>query len=507
MAPITNSRSKPSTQRSARGDSSAFSVVVLILSGCLLITSLSVLLMAAHIQYLESHGRGAGGVGDNASTTTGTDYGGSFHTNLRSQSRQSSNIGNIPTYLRRFPLYETSEFKQACRWAMPDETTKTAVGSDPDCYILSRPRPSSSEGISEWVADVAAGKIYSIQLGCHHILDYGTNGVDVHSALTQVDTNSYSNWTVPESIMSSGCDSRSTQLNCQQASAGWTQRTIPTVRRTIARIKAVKGQNLAPKTVTIPNYRWSYHASYAPKLLAFLPDLVESSKTGSSNIKGFQYESGMACALGATFELAPSAADHVPALHSQILPALRDSNTLVIALYARTGRTDDLLKGSDKHSERKDEAASKPIISCVLQMERELLSISAFERVVWFIATDSPDLGKSILASYDNVDVSVVAHGSQNAIYHRRVYTTASKGLHSKAQVGPKTDAFSEAIVDWHLLGESNVVVTFGSGYTFAHSAALRTARPIYQAAKDECHALEIPSLSNKTLKLPTYQY
>lgn len=464
--------------------------------------------MAAHIQYLEGHGGGAGGVGDNASTTTDRDYGGSVHTNLRSKPRQSSNIRNIPTYLRRFPLYETSEFKQTCNWAIPDETTRAAVGSEPDCYILSRPRPSSSEGISEWVADVTAGKIYSIQLGCHHILDYGPNGVDVHSALTQVDTNSYSNWTVPESIMSSGCDSRSTQLNCQQASAGWTQRTIPTVRRTIARIKARKGQNLAPKTVTIPNYRWSYHASYAPKLLAFLPDLVASSKTGSSNIKGFQYESGMACALGSTFMLAPTAADHVPALHSQILPALRDSNTLVIALYVRTGRTDDLLKGSDQHSERKDEATSKPVISCVLQMEQELLStISGFDKVAWFIATDSPDLGKSILASYDNVDVSVVAHGNQNAILHRRVYATASKGLHSKAQVGPKTDAFSEAIVDWHLLGESNVVVTFGSGYSFAHSAALRTARPIYQAARDECHALEIPSLSNTTVKLPTYQY
>ena len=452
--------------------------------------------MAAHIQSLEGHD----------ASTTGRDHGGSVHTNLRSQSHESSNTRNIPRYLRRFPLYETPEFNQMCSWTIPDKT-KAAVESEPDCYILSRPRPSSSEGISEWVADVTAGKIYSLQLGCHHILDYGPN-VNVHSALTQVDTTSYSNWTVPESIMSSGCDSRSTQLNCQQASAGWTQRTIPTVRRTVARIKAGKGQYLAPKTVTIPNYRWSYHASYAPKLLEFLPDLVESSKKGNSNIKGFQYESGMACALGSTFMLAETAADHVPALHSQILPALRDSDTLVIALYVRTGRTDDLLRGSDKHSERKDDAASKPVISCVLQMERELLSTtSGFDKVVWFIATDSPDLGKTIVASYDSADVSVVIRGNKNAMIHRRVYTTVSKGLHSKAQVGPKTDAFSEAIIDWFLLGESNVVVTFGSGYTFAHSAALRTARPIYQAARDQCHALEIPSLSNTTIKLPTYQY
>ena len=264
---------------------------------------------------------------------------------------------------------------------------------------------------------------------------------------------------------------------------------------------------MAQKTVTIPNYRWSYHASYAKKLLAFLPDLVEASETGTSNLAGFQYELGMACALGATFELAASAVDHVPTLFTQIYPAIRDSDTLVIALYVRTGRTDDLLKDPDKHSERKDEAASKPVVDCVLRMEQELLSKIDFTKVAWFIATDSPDLGRSIVATYDNADVSVAASGSENAVFHRRVYTTASKGLHSKAQLGPKTDAFSEAIIDWYLLGESNVVVTFGSGYTFAHSAALRTARPIYQAARDQCHALEIPSLNNTTKKLPIYRY
>ena len=71
----------------------------------------------------------------------------------------------------------------------------------------------------------------------------------------------------------------------------------------------------------------------------------------------------------------------------------------------------------------------------------------------------------------------------------------------------PKTDEFAEALVDWWLLGESDVVVSHSS-YSFAHTAALRTARPIYKAlGGGQCHRLMLPSFEEDDENFPYYDY
>ena len=52
----------------------------------------------------------------------------------------------------------------------------------------------------------------------------------------------------------------------------------------------------------------------------------------------------MACSLGALFRLNPSAGEVEPNLFSTILPALHIESALVMAVYIRTGKTDDVTR-------------------------------------------------------------------------------------------------------------------------------------------------------------------
>ena len=67
----------------------------------------------------------------------------------------------------------------------------------------------------------------------------------------------------------------------------------------------------------------------------------------------------------------------------------------------------------------------------------------------------------------------------------RTVLTTNSKGAHTRPKGGDHRDVesatadFAEALVDWWLLGETDLVVA-SREHSFGALAAMRTARPIY---------------------------
>ena len=425
----------------------AVNVLILLLSGCLLITSIFVLLLAINIPSLETNAIDAssnGGHGHLRLSASESNAAG------QEQSQDSPRSPSIPNYLHRFPLYGTAEFKQLCSWAFQDAQVAAKAATlprKPDCYMLSRPSPTSSEGISEWLTDVAIGKIYAVQFECLHILDYGP-GIDIHSALTYADDddgNSYNNWTVPDDILAGGCDK---QHSCFRVSAGWSQRTLKVVTKDLARIKHNSGHNVPPKAVAVPNYRWVYHSTHRDKILADYPALLEAGRgTGNSNLRGFDAATGMACALGSALKLAPSAANYIPRVHSDILPALRDDSALVIALYIRTGRTDQLLhkKGADSTADKTQLAGySQHIVSCALELEKDHLSKGEFARSVWFVATDSPNIGRTVVSLYDGVSVENAQKEKSHEVFQRRVYTTASRGVQTKAQISPKTADFAE---------------------------------------------------------------
>lgn len=518
-----------SVSRSARSSTSLpilHVLILLLLSGCLLMTSLFVLLLAINIPSLEtnantkSSNQGHGNIPSSESAETlAIDEQQSQEEETVEVMRHDNNNSNHhehsttrkPNYMHRFPLYGTPEFQKLCSWTFRDGGSKTTPAqSEPDCYILSRPSPTTNEGISEWLADVAAGAIYSIQLGCLHILDYGP-GIDMNSVLSYADNgeNIYNNWTVPNDILAGGCVKRN---NCFRTTASWSSKSIPNVRKDIAKIKAQSGEHMPPKTVAIPNYRWAYHDTYRDKILADYTAMLEAGTTSTddSNLRGFNFETGYACALGSTFKLSPSAAHYVPNLYTDILPALRDDSALVIALYIRTGRTDKLLheKVGDPSVDKTQLVGYRRIFSCALEMEKDQLAKGAFTRSVWFVATDSPNVGRSVLSLYDNGSVETAAETDGTGVFQRRVYTTASRGVHSKAQIGPKTADFAEAIIDSYLLGESDFVISLGS-VTFSDVAALRTARPIYKISGNagRCEAMELPSTEKKTISFPAYQW
>ena len=422
--------------------------LILVLSGSLLITSLSLLILASHISTLETN-----------ATYESTEQG---HQYLRSSSSATTLSGqerirtvrdehrstSKPYYtLNRFPLYGTAEFKELCGWTYQD--SEVAAGTSPqkpDCYMLSRPSPLTSEGISEWLTDVAVGRIHAIQFGCLHILDYGP-GIDIHSVLTYAADDGesiYSNWTVPADILAGGCDK---QNNCFRATAGWSRKTVNMVRKDLMRSKQNLGHYLPPRPIPVPNYRWAYHAHHSDKMTADYPSILEAgSGSGNSNLFGFDVANGMACALGSAFKLAPSAENYIPSVHSDILPALRDGSALVIALYIRTGRTDMLLrenKGADSFVDNTQLVGpSKNIITCALELEKDYLAKGAFARSVWFVATDSPNVGSAVVSLY-NGNLETAENDRQNVI-QRRIYTTASRGVQTKAQISPKTADFAE---------------------------------------------------------------
>ena len=370
---------------------------------------------------------------------------------------------------RRFPMYGTAAFSRKCRWAEQNPDIKR------NCTILARPLPPYIEGLSNWVAQIVAGRILVRQTGCHLLLDYsytkGTNKrmnvVNIHEVLkpfANSDSDRPSiNWTLPSDY---DCDK---DRRCFVAQPGYNHRDD-----TLSKIESAIGVGNLTDT---PMYRFGYAMSKTFFLYA------DEFRDLQLALPGFEVETGMACSLGSVFELAPSASKFEPELFSRILPTLHSKDAFVMSLYIRTGQTD-----LNTHQEEKGGGMLAPenatihrkmarkIVRCALHLEKLQLLERSYSRVVWMVVTDSQYLKQWITEVYDTR-----YSNSSALIVPREVVTTRSRGVHTRSKRGPTTADFAEAMIDWYLIGESDLVVSDDSSVSFGGTATLRTARPLYK--------------------------
>ena len=218
-------------------------------------------------------------------------------------------------------------------------------------------------------------------------------------------------------------------------------------------------------------------------------------------LPGFQVETGMACSLGSLLHLSARVSQFEPELFTKILPALQDKNALVLALYIRTGQTDHAAHAEKNRTHVKEDAKAHqdtalPVLKCAVNVENDYLSgldkgHAMPSRIVWFLATDSTNLKDWIRETYSGRDVNVhVSEKQKRKMVKREIVLTGARGAHTRTSRSPSTADFAEALIDWYLIGESDVVITVNHWFSFGTTAALRTARPIYSADK-KCSRLK----------------
>lgn len=398
-------------------------------------------------------------------------------TTTNEEGSQADALPSSTVELGRFPLSGTDEFDETCGWASP-ASPNAAPAPRWACSLLVRPRPSTNEGLGEWVSEIGTGFLMAVQTGCRVLIDYGTD-VDIGRVI--VPAGDDRNWTVPDGFV---CDRKT---RCHHITGGSKD----------GRGMELLGKSLGvrmgndPVLVAIPFYRFAYSSDVFEKLSAVLP-------------AGFRPHQGFACGFGSLFQLAPTVAEFIPQLFSHILPAVRDPTALVIALYIRTGRSDSMASAEKRGEDAKamegndrttlSRVVGEGVVQCALRVEEErLLSQSAAEeacsesssagvcrrrhdRVVWTIISDSPNVGRIMTEKYSRSQIGSTPDG---ATVPRHIVTTATRGVHSRQQRGPSTADFAEAFLDYWLIGESDAVV-MGGEYSFGRTGALRTARPLY---------------------------
>ena len=375
---------------------------------------------------------------------------------------------------RRFPKFGTEEFGLQCNW-----TKLYLYSQEPDCIFYVQADPRDGQGIALWISKITSGYILARQAGCKLLFDYGQD-VEIHRVLTPHLSlgagaeDQLNNWTVPSTFLCSN----TTRCVHVPIVSGPDYAISPTLLALIASIIGRKS------LFGVPFYRYAYFHHLDRSAFQSLEEALP----------GFQLETGMACSLGTLFHLAPGAKQYEPELFSRILPKLQNESNLVIALYIRTGHTDKVAKAEKAGQivEEEDEAFCRDVaercVQCVLSLEEkwvsdkgELASLSSFSRGVWMLVTDSAYLKKWIRESYDGQDAANVQWNSKEVVViPREVVVTRSQGRHTRSSQNPSTTDFAEALIDWYLLGESDLVVK-NSGYSFGSTAALRTARPLYE--------------------------
>lgn len=378
-----------------------------------------------------------------------------------------SESSKISQQTGRFPKYGTREFSQQCNWTR-------YRGNTGNCTFMVQPPWRSTEGIGNFIPQIVSGHLLALQMGCDLRLNYGDD-VDIDQVLTHTTTDW--NWTVPYNY---DCESDPT---CYLITLfAFMTEIIPTFAQ----------RELA----WLPYYRFTYNQNYSQT--SFLPYTAGPLEAA---IPGFDIDIGMACSIGSLFQLSPKANQFQPGLFSEILPSLNQEGTLVVAIYLRTGETDaaakkeqDMMRGvranvtqGESQSYRGERAQN--LLDCAMQQESEYLDKRSYTRVVWLVVTDSPNLKQWITESYDNTRTQSTVPNSRQI--PRRVVTTQSRGVHTKGQRGPSTADFAEALIDWYLIGESDLVVLDNGGPSFGGTAALRTARPVYDVTDGTCSKME----------------
>jgi hypothetical protein len=366
-----------------------------------------------------------------------------------------------PITTRFFPTYGTREFFQQCRWTARRQTNN-------NCTILARPNPQTHEGISNHFAEIVSGHMLAQQKGCLFYSDYGPD-VDIEKVVTPFPV------IEAEPAQDGGYSYQPHQwipppdFDCQKRQQCFLTQADYQNGVSLQRLQQELGH-----LSQIPSYRFAYQNFKHYQLNA------STFREIQQTLPGFKVETGMACSLASLFHLSPSATKFEPLLFTKILPTLHQPDTLVMALYVRTGRTDHVAGMKDKPGGVPAEDASraqygaKKIIQCAERLEQEYLANKSYSRIVWYLATDSTVLKQWLPASYDT-------RANKTVDIPRQVVTTRSRGAHTRPNLGPSTEDFAEGLIDWYLIGESDLVITDTNSPSFGGTAALRTARPLYK--------------------------
>jgi hypothetical protein len=396
--------------------------------------------------------------------------------------KRTSSVKIPPSPARRFPEFGTSEFAQKCPWVVAASNSNSHNNNNNNhCITYVTPNPESHEGVAEWVTKIVIGYIDAKIRGCNLLLDYG-RAIDIRQVLDPVSFD----WTVPKDF-----ECFEGPSNC------WT--TAKKVSHNILTKEQWKrGIQLEPSGIHIPNYR---HAFKNMKMLYNIhrDQFIDLEKA----LPGFELESGMACSLGSVLGLAAAAPQQQASnfqqdVFTRILPILRDENTLVVTLYVRTGRTDRVADAEKAGTIAQEDAdfeimpEVQTAMKCAHQLESKYLEESklsaggaaAYTRVAWLLVSDSFPLKSWINDNY---------HGQNSApgAIPRVVVTTTSRGMHTRATRDPSTADFAEAMIDWFLMGESDIVVTSSPKiYSFGVTAAQRTNARLYNA--EDCSEMKL---------------
>ena len=350
--------------------------------------------------------------------------------------------------LKRFPLYGTREFDELCPWAVTSTKTDTSLGyREGDCTLLVRPGDRGNEGIADWLADVAGGAIHAVQTGCHLTLDYGFE-LDIGKVLKPVDESPAKNWTVPSKFAISKDCAGSTH-NCHRMTNKMSEKRL---KRVASSSNRRHGPPASP--VALPSFRFAY-SQYFNQGKAH--DMEQYKKTESSDVTlpNFRFEAGMACALGSTLQFSPEgAAEFVPNIR-EIWKAVHDEEALVIAIYLRTGQTDEHASHERKVKNGED-AGAAPIdssdifglhakaIRCAEQVESDWLSRpmhrTTKKRSVWMVTSDSPNLCGKVVERFSDKEVDF---GNERTSVTRKVFTTGAKGRQTRTARSPLAEDFA----------------------------------------------------------------
>ena len=406
-------------------------------------------------------------------------------------------------YSSRFPRFGTPEHNKACggREAAPRMETSTK------CSVVVQPDPNGTEGLALWASNVVMGYFIHRQIangGCNLYIDFGA-GVDVEAALTtptapdstaeqtslwsvppkgfvcRIEDNCHYIWTEPSGSTYRYSYRSSAEVDSAATTAkGRTRRNDKTKNHHLYQ----QQQQLAP----VPFYRFAYNPRYERLKTESFQELGRSlmGRNGDGS-EPFNVHTGFACAFSSLFQLSPDAVRYEAKLFTQILPTLQDPDNLVIGVYIRTGATEGKTSANVGY-EAIDDAeahitAAAEILNCALKQERHFASGDKGnggllrrkpERIVWMLVTDSNHLKKYISKEYGGKAVVVVGDTADDttrtrSTIPRDVITTSSAGAHTRPRGGAnnndndgsidsqRTETFASAVIDWWLLGESDV--------------------------------------------------
>lgn len=360
----------------------------------------------------------------------------------------TSNTAETVSSLRRFPKFHSPDFVQQCNWTLPSSSDASKFS------IYVTPTKGSNEGIAWWVSKIAEAFIYTKFQGknCKVLIDYGKD-VDLSQIVVPpISKDSLLlDWRVPSADHDCKTDSSCQFLN-------W----VETVNRK---------NGVSPELL---DFRFAYSNT------AHFWQYRDSFEELETKLLGYRPELAVACALTALLQLSPQAVQYEPRLFTHILPTLQSNKNLVLALYMRTGLTDQVVRHEQNTrlplEQEADKTHQKRVTEfehCAFSLEERYLSeSSSFDRVVWLVVSDSPHLKDYMIKKYQRE--------AQGILLPRQVITTQSRGKHTKPNHHVDTNDFAEAFLDWYLIGESDVVIADEMS-TFGPTGALRTARPLYR--------------------------